>query len=468
MYSSAAKNRENSMDTGNDIKERLRQAGPWNYLIEIEPGVFTIPRLHWKGLWNNIVVQDYITRLLPSVLDMASHAEKSETTVIDIGCNEGWLSLLLHKWGYKRVVGIDPNENSIRKANFLKEYYSMDNVDFYCEDINDFNTDEKFDISIMLGVINHIHNPVYVLKKAHGFTNKCFVIDFDSFCEDNTEKSYDLKYETGLSSDFGNMRCHFEREHQMTSATDDNLVFQYSKQAMTMMMNFAGFSNIMQVLPALSTPPHYKNEKRVFLVGAKSPDKNHYRNEILIGHEYENARKSFNSSLPSLIEEGYKGFNIVGYGDAFFGLPQGIMEGFDVIKVLDSNRCIFGNSINIIKQIIDKIVDNGLDASAACNDLERSALIYEAGCDLILESNLIKAKEVFESLYGKYGNSDTAFTADICYQLGRIHQKLNSTSEAGKYWSKCLLIKPTHVKARFRLKSLEKEDNHFRCNKVFD
>ena len=58
---------------------------------------------------------------------------------------------------------------------------------------------------------------------------------------------------------------------------------------------------------------------------------------------------------PKHVEEGYKGFNIISYGDKFYGLAQD--EGvFDINKVKkkEYRQCFVGDSIEEVKSLIDK------------------------------------------------------------------------------------------------------------------
>lgn len=58
---------------------------------------------------------------------------------------------------------------------------------------------------------------------------------------------------------------------------------------------------------------------------------------------------------PKLVLEGYKGFNIISYGDKYYGLDQN--EGpFYITKVekKEYKKCFIGKSIDEVKEIIDK------------------------------------------------------------------------------------------------------------------
>ena len=453
------------------FEEKLSQLGPWNFLIELEPGVFTIPRDQWKTLWHsNIIVQNYTTRTLFPLIDILNRKSLCDTTVLDIGCNEGWLSLVFHRMGFKRVVGIDPNEANIKKAHFLKEYFKMENVEFHKADINDFKTSDKFDFSIMLGVINHTHNPVGIMRNIYNFTDKYLILDFDTFCEDYTETSTDAKFETDLSAVYGKMRCHFEQSHQTTSYQSGNLIFQYSRRAMQIMMNYAGFDSILHVPPRIFAPSHYKNEKRTMLVGRKTQGNNVCSYELAIDQEYTESKDYYmDFPLARLVEEGYKRYNIVSYGNKYYGIPQGEMAEFDIINVVNNKKCVFGDTIPGVKERIDKNLtahEKSVRISPD-DDFERDKLKCKIGCELILQSRTEEAKVIFEDLKSKHNTSVTELTVEVFYQLGRIAMRTGDIVDAREYWQRCLLTDPNFMKAKVRLWELEHETAPVICNKMF-
>ncbi len=452
----------------NVVEEELRQLGPWHFLVELEGGIFTIPSDQWKTHWHTIVTQDYMTRILFPLIDILNKNNPSDTTVIDIGCNEGWLSLLLHRMGFKRVVGVDANEANIKKANFLKEHFKMDNVEFQKADINDFRTNEKFDFSIMLGVINHTHNPVGILRNIHSFTDKYLILDFDSFCEDYNETSKEAKFDTDVSSVFGNMHCHFEPSHQTTSTEDENLVFQYSRRAMQLMMNYTGFDNIFHAPPRIFAPSHYKNDKRVMLIGRKLSNKQICNYELAIDKEYMESKTYMDCSQPRL-EADYRKYNIVSYGGKYYGIPQGEMQEFDIVNVISNIKNIFGDSINSVKKIIDKCLntDNGTVDISGNNDFERDEIRYRVGCELLLQSKLKEAKEIFEDLIKRHSNPVTELTANIFYQMARIARRMGNNPEAKNYLDYCISLDPTH---KYSFKMLWEMNNNVAavgCHKLF-
>ncbi len=452
------------------LEERLDQLSPWNFLIEIKPGIFTIPRHQWIGQWSNIVIQDYISRNIFPFLAQLSDVQKSQTTVIDIGCNEGWLTMLLWKYGFKRILGIDGNPNNIEKANFFKEYYEMDNVDFVCEDIHEFNPRDKFDICIMLGVSNHLYNPIQVFKNICSFTNKYLIIDFYSLCDDFKDTNPEFNPNTGLSSVFGNIQCYFEKSDSLTSISEGNLVFQFSRRAMQMMLNFVGFSNVTELLPGVALPPNYKNDKRVFLSAKKHWHDKFIQEELQINEQYERAQANLKYSQPILKKEGLHGYNIVEYNGNFYGIPQGKFLTFDITEILFDEECAMGISFDDVqKMIIDHIIIlKTSPMNKICGEIIRDKIKFSVGQELIIQSQTEKAKKIFNDiLLREKERNNTEMISKIYFDLGRIAQKEQNAIKAKEYFQKCIVVCPEFHEASIRLKMLDNINNNIRCHSVF-
>ncbi len=71
---------------------------------------------------------------------------------------------------------------------------------------------------------------------------------------------------------------------------------------------------------------------------------------------------------PHLIEENYKGFNIIGYRDKYYAMDVGIgdadLSTVDVSKYIKGSRCFIGYSIAEVKDSVDRYFENAKSRSA--------------------------------------------------------------------------------------------------------
>ncbi|OGG92014.1 hypothetical protein A3H03_01085 [Candidatus Kuenenbacteria bacterium RIFCSPLOWO2_12_FULL_42_13] len=81
--------------------------------------------------------------------------------ILDAGSGTG---LIAHKIAQKAktVTGVDNNEQHIKEA---REKYGRDNLKFILADLNNYQTEDKFDKIILSNVLEHIENRIELLKK---------------------------------------------------------------------------------------------------------------------------------------------------------------------------------------------------------------------------------------------------------------------------------------------------------------
>ncbi len=82
--------------------------------------------------------------------------------LLDVGAGEGILTKMLADY-FDTVYFVEPSERYIKKA---KENLKAYNVKFYNTLFEDFSTEMRFDYILFSGVLEHVFNPVEILKKA--------------------------------------------------------------------------------------------------------------------------------------------------------------------------------------------------------------------------------------------------------------------------------------------------------------
>jgi len=462
------------------LQQKITTLGPWNYLIEFEPGVFSMPRLHWQGIWHNIVVQDYITRTLSGLLTQICGQDFSELSIIDIGCNEGWFSLVLSRLGFKKVLGIDGNTHNIKKAQLVKDHFQLDNVEFLCADVHEFHTYETFDHAVMLGVVNHLHNPSLALRNINDFIKGSLILDYNVFCEDSHDTS--RGYDTSASSPnsvVGKMLVQFENLGGLQSISCGNLVFQFSRRAMMMLLLHAGFTEAFECFPGIM-PPNYRNSKRALLCARKAEPHANAQAQFYTNRIYDAAQEDFHATVPRLLEEGFCGYNIISFGLLYFAVPQGRYERFDEVCMVCDEHCAVGFSESELRHIVASFAgQKGIGAVAPlCPLTDRLRAKIHICRDLVVCSDTAKARVILSDLHSALKASlealgemqDTALNlllAEVCFELGRVCEREQLQDEARSWWEACAVYDPNRHDARIRIDMLKASGRNVGAHSVF-
>lgn len=121
----------------------------------------------YLGEWGNVSFQKRARDRIDWLVDQINFGK-----VLDIGCSEGILPILLGRKGID-VLGVDINPGSIEYAQDLLSKESPNttkNVRFICLNILDDNLlVDSFDFVVLGEVIEHFNNPEIIIQKALDF-----------------------------------------------------------------------------------------------------------------------------------------------------------------------------------------------------------------------------------------------------------------------------------------------------------
>jgi len=85
---------------------------------------------------------------------IAGMDEWKDKKVMDVGCGEGMLPVMIAHAGAEHVVGVDYSEEAIKNAH---NKFNCDNVQFVADDYR--KVEGKFDVITMQGVMEHLDKP---------------------------------------------------------------------------------------------------------------------------------------------------------------------------------------------------------------------------------------------------------------------------------------------------------------------
>lgn len=126
------------------INEKLRQES------------FTWNRSTYHSEYNNYLAYYKVTSCLE---------HSGGKSLLDIACGDGLMTEMFSRY-FSRVVGVDASGKHLAVAR-----KRTDKVDFYESLIEDFVIEDTFDSVFMLDLLEHVVDPISVLKKAASFLN---------------------------------------------------------------------------------------------------------------------------------------------------------------------------------------------------------------------------------------------------------------------------------------------------------
>jgi GT2 family glycosyltransferase/SAM-dependent methyltransferase len=174
----------------------------------------------WPSMYHLSPARTHLLRPLTTLLQ-GKGSEPPVRSVLEIGCGCGALTRFLGELG----CTVTALEGSERRARITRERCrDLDNVRVVCDNFDEFNRDEKFDIVLLIGVLEYSHlfikgacPPLDMLRRARSclrpegqlivaIENKLGLKYWAGAPEDHTGRPYDGiedRYTTGTAVTFG-------------------------------------------------------------------------------------------------------------------------------------------------------------------------------------------------------------------------------------------------------------------------
>ena len=148
---------------------------PWFYEFELPDGTRTRCTLP-EG-----VEQIHTTRLamMERALDEAVGSDCSALTALDLACHQGWFALHLAKRRFKSITAVDAREEHLADTRLMAEVLGAGTLRTLRLDIEDARRDDigVHDVTLMLGLLYHLENPVRALRLARAVTRRMLLIE---------------------------------------------------------------------------------------------------------------------------------------------------------------------------------------------------------------------------------------------------------------------------------------------------
>ena len=147
---------------------------PWFYEFDLPDGRTTESYLPVG------VAQIHTTRLqmLLSALEPIVGEDWGGHSIIDIACHQGFFASHLARRG-SPVLAIDARAEHIADTELIARAYGLPHLRAAQHDINTLRPADlgQFDVTLMLGLLYHIENPVGAIRLARALTKKVCIIE---------------------------------------------------------------------------------------------------------------------------------------------------------------------------------------------------------------------------------------------------------------------------------------------------
>jgi hypothetical protein len=151
---------------------RLRE---WFYEFELPDGTRT------RSTLPQGVEKIHSTRLemMESALDACVGGDCSALTAVDLACHQGWFAMHLARRGFKSITAVDARAEHLADAQLMADVLGVRTLKPMQLDIEEARAAEigTHDVTLMLGLLYHLENPVRALRLARAVTRKVLLVE---------------------------------------------------------------------------------------------------------------------------------------------------------------------------------------------------------------------------------------------------------------------------------------------------
>lgn len=142
----------------------------WYHRIYLGNGIYTMPATFPDQVW--------------ALIKPAFPADLQGASMLDVGCNAGFFSILAKLRGAGRILGIESVDFFHAQAEYIRDIWQMD-IEYRLMDAHDIRLiDETFDLVMFAGILYHLKNPLQVLEDIGRRCHDAIVVETEVIPED--------------------------------------------------------------------------------------------------------------------------------------------------------------------------------------------------------------------------------------------------------------------------------------------
>jgi ubiquinone/menaquinone biosynthesis C-methylase UbiE len=244
-----------------EIAQGIERLAPWFYRFDLPHGLHTEPAIPA----HVVPIHETRLRMAMAAVDRHFGGRLASAECLDIGSHEGFYSVALAP-RVKSVLGVEPRAESRERARFIADAMGVANVEFRDGVVETLGRDlaRQFDLTMFLGVLYHVPDPILCLRNVAEVTREMCVIETQVVdeVEGTTEwgaREWTRKYHGVLA--LVDESGEFEAGNRETGVMP--LVTCPSPRALETMLRHAGFRRVEFVEPHEGAYEQLARRKRV-------------------------------------------------------------------------------------------------------------------------------------------------------------------------------------------------------------
>ena len=215
------------------------------------------------------VAQIHTTRLemLMSALAPVVDGDWAGNSVIDVACHQGYFASHLARKGCQ-VLGIDARTEHIADTELIARAYGLPRLRAARHDINELRPGDlgQFDITLMLGLLYHIENPVGAIRLARSLTKKACIIETQIVPNMSGVVDWgSYQFQRPMVASFGIIDETAETHAPEASTT--GICITPSYEALLFLMRKLGFTRVERIAVPANGYEQLTSGKRVMVIG---------------------------------------------------------------------------------------------------------------------------------------------------------------------------------------------------------
>lgn len=142
----------------------------WYHRIYLGHGLYTMPPTFPDRVW--------------ALIKPAFPADLQGASMLDVGSNAGFFSILAKLRGAGRILGVESLDFFVDQAEYIRAIWQLD-IENRVMDAHDIGQlDETFDLVMFAGILYHLKNPLYVLEAIGQRCRDAVVVETEVIPED--------------------------------------------------------------------------------------------------------------------------------------------------------------------------------------------------------------------------------------------------------------------------------------------